>query len=171
MHENCSHHLLLAHKEEPILEEGIPKQEGIGAAVPNNINFSEDNSNLSEDKSNKLPDRTAEDSNQKENKPEETFPLGRKASMEEENLSEKHSDYDKKSEPTKNDNKDPLRSNKNISAKCWNKLCLAKGIKKIKSKVTGRYVWLCTSCSNSYCLEQYCEFCEQIYAQEEVDGL
>lgn len=62
-----------------------------------------------------------------------------------------------------------VQSKREKEVKCWNKQCLAKGVEKNESKVLNRPIWLCSSCSKKFRLKQYCEYCEQIYSQEELD--
>lgn len=134
------------------------------------IYISPDDSNA-DDKSNKLSLSNEDQAPLKNTKHDEISCENIRPSLEKEINSENLFEVNKKPESEKSSKKDFPRQSKNISIKCWNKLCLAKGIKKTKSKVNGRYFWLCQTCCKLYNDSQCCEFCEQIYAQEEVDGL
>ena len=54
--------------------------------------------------------------------------------------------------------------------KCWNSLCFNTKVKKTKSKINGRGIFLCPVCIKHYNNGQFCEHCEQIYGNEMADG-
>ena len=55
--------------------------------------------------------------------------------------------------------------------KCFNKLCTSKKIfKKIRSRVeAAKYRFLCKSCYDNYVNNYFCQFCEQIYSNQDHD--